>query len=402
MIPHFCLRGLLKCWANRGTSARNAVQACRRTVHSNDGHQPPSEGGTNVRRMKTYKLLFSTALFGGTLSIAIYVKHKRSAALKDLLADSRRLPIDLNYLCETAQHMYVHNSSGFVLNLIHLKTLRDMAAGNFAARPDDVYVVSFPKAGTTWVQEIVYLIGTNLNYEKAASQVMETRFPYLEYTYPGWQSLAKMTSQRLVKSHLPYSLLPKDIKDKNCKIIYVARNPKDTIVSYYFYLRMLSFTSYRGTLKEFVDNFLKSEVYYAPYWKHVLEFWERPNEDNILFVKYEDLQKDLPKEIVRIATFLGKCLSVDEVSRLAEHVGFDEMASNASVNYAHWDDLGLRHKEEARFFRKGKIGDWKNFLTDETNAKIDSWIEQNKGESDLTFEYETSSAMQPNGEITNP
>lgn len=54
-------------------------------------------------------------------------------------------------------------------------------------RPDDVIVASFPKSGTTWLQETVYLL-CHLSAEepeKLKDAVMETKFPYLEYPYPG-------------------------------------------------------------------------------------------------------------------------------------------------------------------------------------------------------------------------
>jgi len=295
------------------------------------------------------------------------------------------LPIDENYENKDAQHTYIYN--GYVLHLSHLKALQEMT-DLFQSRKDDIFVISFPKAGTSWIQEIVYLIGTNLDYKKASSQFLETRFPYLEHTYPGWKSLEKSTSVRFIKTHMPYSLLPKSIKEKNCKIIYVARNPKDVMLSYYFFARMMTFASYRGTLIEFFNKFIKNEVFYAPYWDHVYEFWNRRNNENILFIKFEDLRKDLKSEIKRIAAFLDKGLTDDQVDSLAHHVSFTQMASNPSVNYSHWDDLGLRHKDESTFFRKGIVGDWKNYLTKEMSDTMDQWIKLNLIDPDLSFDYD--------------
>lgn len=49
----------------------------------------------------------------------------------------------------------------------------------FPIRDDDVWVVSFIKAGTTWTQEMVWLIGNDLNYE-GAKTILPVRFPYFE------------------------------------------------------------------------------------------------------------------------------------------------------------------------------------------------------------------------------
>ena len=48
-------------------------------------------------------------------------------------------------------------------------------------RASDVFVVSFPKAGTTWTQEITYLIKTELDFEKSREQKLDHRFPFLEF-----------------------------------------------------------------------------------------------------------------------------------------------------------------------------------------------------------------------------
>jgi len=90
---------------------------------------------------------------------------------------------------------------------------------------------------------------------------METRCPFLEYPYPGLSSIEKMESPRLLKTHLPYDYLPEDVG--NSKIIYVTRNPKDTVVSYYHFARMFSFTSYDGRFSDFVEKFQNDQRMYA-------------------------------------------------------------------------------------------------------------------------------------------
>lgn len=50
---------------------------------------------------------------------------------------------------------------------------------NFKISSDDTWVISFPKAGTTWTQEMVWLICNNLDY-KGAEVLLDRRFPFLE------------------------------------------------------------------------------------------------------------------------------------------------------------------------------------------------------------------------------
>lgn len=63
-------------------------------------------------------------------------------------------------------------------------------------------------------------------------------------------------SPRTIQSHLPWNLLPKEIRDglKKPKIIYVARNPKDICVSFYHHRVLIE--GYLGTIDEFVEEFI--------------------------------------------------------------------------------------------------------------------------------------------------
>lgn len=45
---------------------------------------------------------------------------------------------------------------------------------------DDIWVVSFPKCGTTWTQEMVWLLNNDLNFTEAKKVNLLNRFPFLE------------------------------------------------------------------------------------------------------------------------------------------------------------------------------------------------------------------------------
>ncbi len=87
----------------------------------------------------------------------------------------------------------------------------------FEIRPDDVIVASFPKSGTTWLQEVVRLL-----YKKDLTAPdehgMETLFPYLEHVFPGIKEIAKREGRRLIKTHLPYHLLPESLDTAKPKV----------------------------------------------------------------------------------------------------------------------------------------------------------------------------------------
>lgn len=75
--------------------------------------------------------------------------------------------------------------------------------------------------GTTWTQEIMYLVQSNLDFSTAKSKDLNERFPYVEHARTDFDFVKKMPSPRLLKSHLPYSLLPPDIHKKQCKVTVI-------------------------------------------------------------------------------------------------------------------------------------------------------------------------------------
>jgi len=186
-----------------------------------------------------------------------------------------------------------------------------------------------------------------------------------------------LPSPRFIKSHLHFSLLPQQLINGStkAKIIYVARNPKDTCISFYHHSCLLD--GYGGTLDQFVEQFVTDNVFCSPFWTHLKEFWDIRDRKDVLFLKYEDMKQDLPSIIRETATFLGKEMTGDQVDALAEHLSFENMKNNPAVNQLELiENLKKIHKREysTQFIRKGKVGSWKEELSPEMNAKLDEWI----------------------------
>jgi len=257
---------------------------------------------------------------------------------------------------------------------------------NFEARKDDILILSFPKTGTTWIQEIAYLIGTNLDFETAKKVHANSRVHYMErYREENPTDFSKIPSPRFLKTHYPYSLLPTSVKESNCKIICPLRNPKDTIVSYYFFSKANVLMDYSGDLASYVDDFVNDKVIYAPYWKYILECWEKRHQDNIMIVMFEEMKKDLASNVRDVAEFLGKSLSDEDVEKIVKHCSFDSMKDNPAITKV--NSTVIRH-HISPYMRKGEVGDWKNHFTEDMNEKVDRYIEKYFSDTDLKFTYE--------------
>ncbi|XP_044262681.1 luciferin sulfotransferase-like isoform X1 [Tribolium madens] len=271
---------------------------------------------------------------------------------------------------------------------------------NFEVSDNDIWISTFPKSGITWTQEMVWMIFDNLDFEKAKEDLNE-RSPFLEIsTLKDYQNLMKTCTDfkipaslldsinfvksqigpKVVKTHLPWELLPKQIQNgvKKPKIIYVARNPKDVCVSFHNHEQLIN--GYSGTFDEFCELFLAGKVLYAPYWQHVLTYWKMRNAPNFLFLKYEDMKKDLRKVIQSVSEFLERPLNDQQVDILLVHLSFEKMKQNPAVNKEDMINIFKKHNltnSDGRFFRSGKTGDYKVIMPSEMINRFDEWIQRN-------------------------
>lgn len=230
-----------------------------------------------------------------------------------------------------------------LLNAKYATIAEDIA--NFEVLPDDIWVVTFPKCGTTWTQEMVRLLNTDLDYDQAEKIKVEDWFSFIEgsswfdrkalnsdgyYVVSSVNRTINKSSPRYIKSHLPIELLPKSIWTIKPKIIFTSRNPKDTAVSFFHHYRNMN--GYHGELNEFMKMFLADETVYAPFYDHVLNFWNSRDEPNIMFLTYEQMKSDMMAVLRKTQQFLGKSFADDQLERLSRHLHVDAMRHNQSAN----------------------------------------------------------------------
>ncbi|KAK4875063.1 hypothetical protein RN001_011485 [Aquatica leii] len=279
---------------------------------------------------------------------------------------------------------------------------------NFLVYDDDIWICSLPKTGTTWTQEMIWMIVNGFDFKEAQKCITE-RFPFLDYpiifdyknVYEKYSEfnppkqfanaisfVSKQKRPRLIKTHLPWDLLPKDICDgrKHPKIVYITRNPIDTCVSYFHHCKLIE--GYRGNFTEFSNLFLSGKLCYTPYWNNVLQYWNRRNESNVLFLKFEDLKRDLPNTIRNVAKFLSKKVTEEQIKLLSHHLSFENMKKNKSVNYEEFVQFHKKYKLvncEGSFIRSGKVGEKCSEVTQSIKEQFDLWIQQHAPNNELGY-----------------
>ena len=290
----------------------------------------------------------------------------------------------------------------------------------FPIYKDDIWIVTLPKCGTTWMQELTWLIMNEIDIEKSKINQF-FRVPFLEFdsvlrSYPikeenrkefeeypegipknedtvNWylkhsmEYARRMSRPRIIKSHLPISLLPPKLVD-TCKVIYVARNIKDAAVSRYHHLKLSP--GLQQDFQQFAICFLNDDIKFNPFIPHILEAWEQRKHPNMFFTTYEEMKADLRKEAFKLVAFLHGTeyrLANSSMDKLLKAVDIESFRNNVFLNKSKEvpaDDNGNG------FIRKGIIGDWKNYFDNEMNDEWDGSIENQLLGTDYNMIFEDS------------
>ncbi|XP_042286824.1 sulfotransferase 1C1-like isoform X3 [Thunnus maccoyii] len=166
----------------------------------------------------------------------------------------------------------------------------------FRPDPSDLLIATYPKSGTTWMQEIVDLLFHNGDAEVCRRAPTPVRSPFLEICSPppipsGLDLLKKMDPPRVIKTHLHFQLVPPGFWENKCKAIYVARNAKDNLVSYYHFDRMNLAQPEPGPWEGYIHKFMRGELSWGSWYDHVKGYWMEKEKRNILYLFYEDMKE---------------------------------------------------------------------------------------------------------------
>lgn len=245
----------------------------------------------------------------------------------------------------------------------------------FVFRDDDIVIATYAKSGTTWVQQIVGQLlfdgDPDLNIAEL-SPWLELRVPPREVTL---RQVEAQTHRRFLKTHLPVDAL---LFDHKARYIYVARDGRDVTWSLHnhhanatpaWYAALNDSPGRIGPpvpradpdIARYFRTWLdKDGAPFWPFWEHVRSWWTIKDQPNVLLLHFEDLKRDLPGEMKRIADFLEIRIDPARFPAMVGHCGFDWMKANAArvapLGGAFWEG-GAK-----TFVNKGINGRWRDTL----------------------------------------
>uniref|UniRef100_A0A8C2SJ03 Sulfotransferase n=1 Tax=Capra hircus TaxID=9925 RepID=A0A8C2SJ03_CAPHI len=250
------------------------------------------------------------------------------------------------------QSSVLHKFKGVIFSTMSSEELLN-SLDSFEAREDDVFLVSYPKSGTHWIAKIIENI----------PNARITLTPPIELgDISKFEELKTYCETRVIPTHLSYSMLPMNIKQKQCKIIYIIRNPKDIAVSFFHYYRDNPNLPSIETWHEFFELFLKGDVVYGSWFDHVLSWEEHKNAKNIFIISYEEMKK-----VSLFCHFNNESLTKENCD--PNHT-ICALTSNRNL-----------------VFRKGAVGDWINYFTSKQKRVFDELFTEKMKHSELAKHF---------------
>jgi hypothetical protein len=242
----------------------------------------------------------------------------------------------------------------------------------------DAFLISYPKCGRTWLRMLLgkYMLGPDGKGDPLEIRTITADSPgfrTLEVShddYPHWKPADKVFANKRAYA--------------GKKVIFLARDPRDAIVSYYFQYtlrndkELANDRNFRGSLSDFVRHRiggLASLVAFYNVWaanRHVPA--------DFLLVTYEDMRADTRKVLLNIVSFLGwPAREAGFVDAVVGFGSFQNMRRLEETNALANQRLQAPADGNPEGFkvRKGKVGGYADYLTDADIRYIDDYLQDN-------------------------
>jgi len=223
--------------------------------------------------------------------------------------------------------------------------------------------ISFPKSGRTWVKVLIakafsqkYHAAMNVRFLYKMSN-HDNHIPKIHFTHIGALNLI--------------DILEFTKKYYRKKILFVVRDPRDTVVSYFYQIKNRE-RKFKGNISEFIRH----EQYGIRTLIQFMNTWNK-NKDrfkDFLIVRYEDLHENPGAELEKILGFLDVKADEQIIRTAVEFAKFENMKRMEQKNKFNWAAMRPVNTKDANSYkvRKGKIGSYREELSLADVKYIDS------------------------------
>jgi hypothetical protein len=240
----------------------------------------------------------------------------------------------------------------------------DIAGRTLAVRPDDTFIVSYPRSGNTWTR---FLIANLLHPQEPAT------FDNIERLIPDTEAqsshyMRRVPSPRIVKTHSYFD-------PRYPRVVYIVRDPRDVALSYYDFSRKYRHFEDSYPLERYVGDFVTGNIGSTNWgtWGENVASWAfaRGARPGFLLLRYEDIKARPEQELTRLADFFGIAATPERLQTAIERSSAERMREMEKTQGKDW--VSTKNKRsDIPFIRTASVGGWKTNLGTESVAKIES------------------------------
>jgi hypothetical protein len=237
-------------------------------------------------------------------------------------------------------------------------------SGLFGLCSEDLLLASYPKSGNTWIR---FFLCNLISLQEWNGR--EVSFPLLDSTMP------EFGNSNLLR-HWPHNTIPRVVKThkkwwpifQGIDAILLVRDPRDVMVSYYFYKCGKVKSEFNGSFSEFI----RDPNLGVPAWVRHYRSWKtRAN----IFLRFEDLKSDDISTFQKLSSAINVGASKSTIKEAVRRSRFEKM-KEVEEKYGVRTDVEHFH-EESQFMRKGKSGDWKEMFNNSDISYLNNVLERN-------------------------
>jgi hypothetical protein len=239
----------------------------------------------------------------------------------------------------------------------------DIAGRQIAVRPDDTFIVSYPRSGNTWTR---FLIANLLFGDQPIT------FANIERLIPDAEALSsrylkRIASPRVIKTHQYFD-------HRYPKVLYITRDPRDVVLSYYNFARKYRHIADDYPLEQFVHRLVTGTLQATAWgtWAENVGTWvaARHGRPTFLLLRYEDLMADTEPELAKAARFFGVDASAAQLRRAIENSSSDRLRELEKKESGDW--VATKNKRsDIPFVGSAVAGKWKSVLPDAAVEEIE-------------------------------
>ena len=243
---------------------------------------------------------------------------------------------------------------------------------SFVPRSTDVVISPYGKSGTTWLQQIVHGLrtGGDMDFDDISRVV-----PWIETAHDLGLDLdaEQKANPRAFKSHLAYTAVP-----KGGRYVVSLRDPRDALVSFYRFMEGWFFEPGTISVEELARKSFFDRSAGRDYWTHFSSWWEKRDDPSVLLLAFENMKRDLPGTVRRVASFIGVPADDSLIDLVVEQASIGFMLEHKD----RFDDALMRdHVQQVAGFpatgdaakvRKGEVGEHASELAPELLAELDA------------------------------